>query len=181
MIKSTLIGLLVLFGSYAQAGIGPDSSWGELYQNRFYEPQTPVIPFYVRASTGADARLFLKKAHDVTAFTGRDGRGYFYGGQEQICTRYTVTGSVSDSRRRCLSYEEVSLVRVRETQFRYCTFRSDEDCQAYAVRDDEYGLDFSVPVMYRSSESDSFSRTRIAFHKPLRIPVCADCAQRLDY
>lgn len=181
MIKSTGLFLLVLFSASLQAGMGPGSSWGKLYQHRFYEPQTPVIPFYVRASTGADARLFLKKAHDVTAFTGRDGRGYFYGGQARICTRYTVTGSVSDSRRQCLSYEEVSLVRARATEFRYCTFRSDDDCQAYAVRDDEYGLEYSVPVMYRTSESDSFSKTRIAFHKPLRISACDDCADRLNY
>ncbi|NVK41415.1 MAG: hypothetical protein HWE39_09235 [Oceanospirillaceae bacterium] len=181
MIKSCALALLLLFSAGLQAGIGPDSGWGELYQHRFYEPQTPVIPFYARASTGADARLFLKKVHDVSVFEGRDGRRYFYGGEARVCTRYTVTGSVSDSRRECLSYEEVSLVRELTTEFRYCTSRSDDDCQAYATREDEYGLDYSVPVMYRTSESDSYTLSRVAFYKPLRIGTCGGCAEKLDY
>ncbi|GGO85556.1 hypothetical protein GCM10011348_34370 [Marinobacterium nitratireducens] len=180
MIKSSALALL-LFSAGAQAGIGPDSGWGDLYQNRFYEPETPVIPFYVRASTGADARLFLKKAHDVSVFQGRDGKQYFYGGQARICSRYSVTGSVSDSRRECLSYEEVALVRERTTEFRYCTFRSDDDCQSYAISEDEYRLEYRVPVMYRTSESDSFTPSRVAFYKPLKIGACDDCSERLGY
>lgn len=181
MVKLIGVFLLTFFSAGIQAGVGPDSSWGDLYQHRFYQPQTPEIPFHVRASTGADSRLFLKKAHDVTTFEDRDGRRWLYGGTARICTRYTVTGSLSDSRRRCLAYEEVSLVREQRTLFRYCIFRSDDDCQAYKSRDDEYPLSYSVPVMVRTSESDSFSTARVAFHKPLKISECGDCAERLGY
>lgn len=174
--------ILVLLSSVAvQAGVGPDSAWGELYQNRFYEPQTPVIPFHARSSTGADSRLILKKAHDVSVFRSREGREWLYGGTARLCTEYSVTGSLSDSRRRCLAYEEVQLVRDRGTELRYCTFRSDDDCQAYASRAEQLPLEYSVPIMVRTSESDSFTRTRVAFSKTLKIAECGDCAERLGY
>jgi len=179
MNKLASVTLLVLFSMNINAAPGPDSSWGELYQNRFYEPLAPVIPFYVHASTGADGRLFLKKVHDLSYFTAGDGRALLYGGTVRICTEYTVTGSLSDSRRRCLGYETVPLVRGLNTSLRYCIARSDDDCQAYASRDSEYPLQYSVPVMFRGSESDSFTPSRVAFSKTVQIPQCTDCAQRL--
>jgi hypothetical protein len=179
MNRFATVTLILLLSGHLNAGVGPDSSWGELYQHRFYEPQTPTIPFYVRPSTHADGRLFLKKVHDVSYFKTPDGREWLYGGMARVCSGYSVTGSLSDSRRQCLGYEELALVRDLGTRFSYCTYRSDDDCQAYVSRAARYPLDYQVPVMYRSSESDSFTPARVAFTKPLHIPQCDDCAARL--
>lgn len=172
---------VILLSPSLQAGVGPESSWGELYQDRLHEPQVPVIPFYVSASTGIGGKLVLKKAHDLAYFKASDGRAWLYGGVISICTQYSVTGSLSDSRRQCLASEEVPLVRDMRSQLRYCTYRSDDDCQTYASREVLYSLEYYVPVMYRASESDSFTRARVAFSKILQIPECGDCARRLGF
>lgn len=173
--------LLVLLSGNLYAGLGPDSDWGTLYQSRFYEPRMPIIAFEARPSTGIKTWLVLKKVKDVSYYRTSDGREWLYGGWATVCARYTVTGSLSDSRRRCLATEVVPLVRERAYQFRYCTFRSDENCQAYASHPALYPLQYSVPVMYRTSESDSFSMTHVAFEKPVQIPYCEDCARRFGH
>lgn len=173
--------LVILASPNLQAGVGPESSWGELYQDPLHEPQVPVIPFYVSASTGIGGKLVLKKAHDLSYFKASDGREWLYGGVISICTQYSVTGSLSDSRRQCLASEQVPLVRDMRSQLRYCTLRADDDCQTYASRETRYSLEYSVPVMYRTSESDSFTRARVAFNKRLQIPECGDCARRLGF
>ncbi len=172
--------LPLLASGMAQAQIGPDSSWGEIYRNRFYQPNMPVIPFHARSSSGADSRLMMVNVNDVKYFAGADGKTRLYGGTAEVCLKYTVTGSLSDSDRKCLATETVVLVRPADYRFEYCTFRTDGDCGRYAATREQYPLTYSVPVFSRVSESDTFnSGTRPAFYKDVILQECKDC-QAMD-
>ncbi|OZG71119.1 hypothetical protein BTA51_22330 [Hahella sp. CCB-MM4] len=178
-----LISLIVplLVSGLAQAQIGPDSSWGDIYQNRFYQPNMPVIPFHAKSSSGADSRLMMVNVNEVKFFAGADGKTHLYGGTTKVCRQYTVTGSLSDSDRRCLATETVELVRPADYTFEYCTFRTDGDCGRYAATQEQYPLMYSVPVYNRVSESDTFnSGAQPAFYKKVMLQECKDC-QGLDH
>ena len=177
--KTLLSCLLLVVASMAvqAAGVGPESSWGQLYQNTMYRPLMPTIVFHVRSSNGVGSKWVFKKAMNVSYFTTQDGKEWLYGGETSVCNRYSVTGSYSD--RVCLATEQVPLITPRQYQARFCVFRSDDDCQRYAERGESYPLGIQVPVMVRVSESDSFTPARIAFEKPLKIATCSDCAAKL--
>jgi len=172
--------MLVVVSLSAQAGgVGPDSSWRELYFNTMYRPLMPTITFHARSSDSIGSKLVFKRATNVTYFTGRDGQQWLYGGETSLCTRYAVVAATVDDRV-CVATEQVPLLTPVKYQARFCTFRSDDDCQRYAERTEEYPLGMQVAVMHRVSESDSFSPARVAFRKPLEIAQCSDCAAKLD-
>ncbi|WLQ12163.1 hypothetical protein O5O45_20775 [Hahella aquimaris] len=172
--------MLALFPALASAQLGPQSDWGDIYRNRFYSPDMPVVTFHAKSSNGVGSQLIFARVNEVSRFVGADGVEYLYGGTAEICNSYAVTGSLSDSDRVCLLKEKVELVRPRAYQFEFCVFRSDGDCAGYATSAKQYPLIYDVAVYRRLSESDAFhSGAPPAFTKRVQVRECADCAGRL--
>ncbi|GGC05965.1 hypothetical protein GCM10011352_35220 [Marinobacterium zhoushanense] len=171
--------LAVVSLSVQAGGVGPDSSWAQLYQNTMYQPQMPTIVFHARSQQSIGSKLVFKRASNVSYFTTDDGKEWLYGGETSLCTRYAVVAATDDDRV-CVATELVPLVTPVKHQARFCTFRSDDDCQRYAERTVEYPLGIQVPIMRRMSESDSFTPVRVAFSKSLKIAECSDCAAKLE-
>ncbi|WP_020409999.1 LytTR family transcriptional regulator [Hahella ganghwensis] len=170
--------LLLLVSEWALAQVGPDSSWGEIYRHRFYQPNMPVIPFHAKASNGSDSRLMMVRVDEVRYFYSADGKTHLYGGTAEVCRQYTVTGSLSDSHRQCLVTETVKLIRPADYNFEYCTFRTDGDCGGYTSSREQYPLQYSVPVYNRVSERDSFnSGMPPAFYKSVVLQECRQCEE----
>jgi len=174
--KKILSAMALLLPVSAVAGLGADSSFGELYQSNFHRPLTQTIPFYAKSSNGEGSKLVMAKVHDVSYFKDADGKLMLYAGQTQVCNRFVPTGSIGDSHRLCLSKETVQLVRPAAYAFKYCVFRTDDDCGKYVKADRSYPLQYQVPVIKRASVSDSFSYGNVAFYKPVQLPLCKQCA-----
>jgi len=170
-----ILPLVVAFPLSAGAAFGPHSSFGDLYFDRFHEPITPVVPFYVHASTGLGSKLIWAKVHDLSYFRDKDGDLMLYAGDTQVCSRYTVTGSLGDTRRRCLAYETVPVLRPVAYEYKYCVFRTDDDCGRYVKTDRTYPLEYEVPVVKRVSVSDDFNYSDVAFTKTVKLAYCKTC------
>ncbi|MBV1789835.1 hypothetical protein KQ940_17400 [Marinobacterium sp. D7] len=179
--KALLSCLLVAVMSVAvhAGGIGPDSSWKQLYFDRMYEPLMPTVLFKASSPDSIGSRLVFKRASEVSYFIAPDGEAWLYGGETTLCTRYAVEAATEDDRV-CVATEQAPLLTPVKHQARFCTFRSDGDCQRYAEHTVEYPLGLEVPIMRRVSESDSFTPARIAFKKSLKLAECSDCAVKLE-
>lgn len=170
-----MLSVLILMPLTAVAAVGPHSSFSELYADRFHRPLTQVIPFYVSASTGVGSKLILAKVHDISYYRDADGELMLYAGDTRVCSRFSVTGSISATRRRCLAYETVPVVRPAEYSYKYCVFRTDDDCGRYIKTDNKYSLKYEVEVVKRMAESDSFNYADVAFIKTVELPYCNQC------
>lgn len=174
-----LFSVTVQAGSGGAASVSPASSWGQLYQDRLYQPLMPTIVFHARSQDSIGGKLVFKRASEVSYFTDHKGEAWLYGGETEVCTRYAVTAATVDDRR-CVATQQVALFTPVKYQARFCVFRSDDDCQRYAQRLESYPLAMQVPIMRRMSESDSFTPARVAFSKTLQLPQCGDCLAKLE-
>lgn len=174
------LSLLVLYSLVAAplttgATVGPDSSISELYFDSFHHPVVPVVPFYVHSKSGADSKVVWAKVPNISYYRDDEGDIMFFAGTTEVCGEYTVTGSIGDSHRRCLSYETVPVIRPAEYSYQYCVFRTDDDCGRYIKADSNYPLKYEIPVVKRMAESDSFNYANVAFTKTVEISRCDSC------
>ncbi|MBR9865550.1 MAG: hypothetical protein GYB20_00385 [Oceanospirillales bacterium] len=170
-----MLPLLVIIPLQATAGVGPESSIGELYQDRFHYPLVPTVPFYVHAANGEGSKVVWAKVPDIRYYRDNDGDLMFYAGTTEVCSAFSVTGSIGDSDRRCLSSETVPLIRPAGYSYQYCVFRTDGDCGRYLKSDSVYPLKYQIAVVKRMAESDSFNYANVVFTKTIELSHCSEC------
>ncbi|WP_153764049.1 hypothetical protein [Endozoicomonas sp. OPT23] len=143
-------------------------------QSLFTKERMPTIPFTAVSPTLGESKLVMVGVDKVQYFNDKDGNRMLFGGQAEVCTRYSVAGSQSD--RICLASEKVDLVRSAKYQFSYCTFRSGDECIKDASVSREYPDTYTVDTLTRQSVSDDFNFVRPASSRELSLQECKDCS-----
>ena len=170
-----MLPLLAIIPLQAAAGVGPESTISELYQDRFHYPVVPAVPFYVHAANGSGSKVVWAKVTEMSYYRDNNGDLMLYAGTTHVCSKFSVTGSIGDSDRRCLSSETVPLIRPAGYSYQYCVFRTDGDCGRYIKSDSVYPLRYQVPVVKRMAESDSFNYANVVFTKTVELGHCGEC------